>query len=116
MHGAPRITAEEERALKSALGNGIIRGMEQKRLMEVIRGLEAGRLKHPRFTKEEAAASKERNMENSGTTSYRWNPPTFTPEEAEKARQGREQMLRKAAKGWDRSGEWLRAMGVTRKK
>ena len=32
--------------------------MNQKRLIAVMRGLETGELKHPRFTKEEAAASK----------------------------------------------------------
>ena len=49
---------ECEERLKSALGHGTMRDVEQKRLTEVIRGLETGRLRHPRFTKEEAAASK----------------------------------------------------------
>ena len=37
--------------------NGKLSGVDQKRLTEVIRGLGSGELKHPRFTKEEAAAS-----------------------------------------------------------
>ncbi len=38
--------------------NGILRNVDQKRLTAVMRGLGSGELKHPRFTKEEAAASK----------------------------------------------------------
>ena len=55
-------------------------------------------------------------MKDSGISSYRWNPPKYTPEEAKKARRVSSEMLRKAAAGWDSSGEWLRAMGVTPKK
>ena len=52
-------------------------------------------------------------MKDYGTTSYRWNPPKYTSEEAKKARRATVQMIRKAADGWDVSGEWQRAMGVT---
>ena len=50
---------------------------------------------------------------NSGKPSYRWNPPVYTPQEAARARQARTEEIRKAAEGWDRSGDWQRAMGVT---
>jgi len=38
--------------------DGRLLAVDQKRLTAVMRGLETGKLKHPRFTKEEAAASK----------------------------------------------------------
>ena len=55
-------------------------------------------------------------MKDCGTTSYRWDPPKYTPEEARQARRATVQMIRKAAAGWDSSGEWQRAMGVIPKK
>ena len=55
-------------------------------------------------------------MKDYGTTSYRWNPPKFTPEEARASMEARAESIRKAAAGWDNSGEWQRAMGVTPKK
>ena len=39
--------------------NGKLSAVDQKRLTAVMRGLGTGELKHPRFTKEEAAASGE---------------------------------------------------------
>ena len=53
------------------------------------------------------------STENYGTTSYRWNPPDYTPEEAKRARHARAQWLRKAAEGMDDAESWLRAMRVT---
>ena len=55
-------------------------------------------------------------MKDSGATSYRWNPPKFTPEEARASMEFRANMIRKEATGWDASGDWQRAMGVTPKK
>ncbi|MBQ5795026.1 MAG: hypothetical protein IIW14_03430, partial [Kiritimatiellae bacterium] len=46
-------------ALKHRGKDGKIPGVDQKRLTAVMRGLGSGELKHPRFTKEEAAASGE---------------------------------------------------------
>ena len=43
--------------LTAGKGNGRISAVDQKRLTAVMRGLGSGELKHPRFTKEEAAAS-----------------------------------------------------------
>ena len=54
----------------------------------------------------------ENDTKNFGDSSLRWNPPMFTPEETEQARRGREEMIRKAANGWDFSGGWQRALGV----
>ena len=52
-------------------------------------------------------------MKDYGTTSYRWNPPKYTSEEAKASMEFRANMIRKEAAGWDASGEWQRAMGVT---
>ena len=43
--------------LTAGKGNGKIPAVDQRRLTAVMRGLGSGELKHPRFTKEEAAAS-----------------------------------------------------------
>ena len=43
---------------------------------------------------------------------YKWNPPTYTKEELERAKAFRAKMIRKEAAGWDVSGDWQRAMGV----
>jgi hypothetical protein len=45
-------------ALKRRGKDGKIPGVDQKRLTAVMRGLESGELKHPRFTQDEFAASK----------------------------------------------------------
>ena len=55
-------------------------------------------------------------MKEGETTEYRWNPPKFTREEAKASMEARAERIRKAAEGWDISGEWQRAMGVTPKK
>ena len=92
-------------ALTAGKKNGRLSDVDQKRLTAVIRGLGTGELKHPRFTKD-----------NSGTTSYRWNPPTFTAEELKRSEKANADRIRRAAAGWDASGEWQRAMGVTPRK
>jgi len=50
---------------------------------------------------------------DSGATSYRWNPPKLTPQEEKAALHARAEMLRKSAAGFGGSDVWLRAMGVT---
>ena len=45
------------RGLTAGKNNGRLFAVDQKRLTAVMRGLGSGELKHPRFTKEEAAAS-----------------------------------------------------------
>ena len=45
--------------LTAGKDNGKLSAVDQKRLTAVMRGLGTGELKHPRFTKEEAAASGE---------------------------------------------------------
>ena len=52
-------------------------------------------------------------MSNSGTSSYRWNPPTWTEEERKRSIEANAKRIRRAAAGWDVSGEWQRAMGVS---
>ena len=52
-------------------------------------------------------------MNDSGATSYRWNPPKLTPQEEKAALHARAEMLRKSAAGFGGSDVWLRAMGVT---
>ena len=47
------------RRLTARKDNGKLPAVDQKRLTAVMRGLGSGELKHPRFTKEEAAASGE---------------------------------------------------------
>ena len=47
------------RGLTARKDNGKLPAVDQKRLTAVMRGLGSGELKHPRFTKEEAAASGE---------------------------------------------------------
>ena len=48
-----------DRELTEGKDNGKLSAVDQKRLTAVMRGLGTGELKHPRFTKEEAAASGE---------------------------------------------------------
>ena len=60
---APRKTKEEEKFAAAVGGltargkDGTLAAVDQKRLTAVMRGLGSGELKHPRFTREEAAAS-----------------------------------------------------------
>lgn len=51
-------------------------------------------------------------MNDFGNTShrYRWNPPTFTPEERARARQFMDDRLEKIAREEGASQEWVRAM------
>jgi hypothetical protein len=51
-------------------------------------------------------------MKDYRVTSYHWNPPKFTSEEALASKGFREEMIRKEAVGWDSTGEWQCAMGV----
>ena len=46
---------------------------------------------------------------------YIWNPPKWTEEELRRSIEANAERIRRAAKGWDVSGEWQRAMGVTPK-
>lgn len=43
---------------------------------------------------------------------YIWNPPKWTEEELRRSIEANAERIRRAAKGWDVSGEWQRAMGV----
>lgn len=52
-------------------------------------------------------------MNDSGATSYHWDPPVLTPEEEKEAQHARAQMLRKSVEGLVGWGAWLLAMGVT---
>jgi hypothetical protein len=54
----------------------------------------------------------EKSMKTYGDSSLRWNPPEFTQEDVNIAREGRKELIRKAAMDWDVSGEWQRAMNV----
>ena len=56
LKGSPKAA---DRELTAGKDNGKLFAVDQKRLTAVMRGLGTGELKHPRFTKEEAAASGE---------------------------------------------------------
>lgn len=43
---------------------------------------------------------------------YIWNPPKWTEEELRRSIEFRAERIRREAKKWDDSGDWLRAMGV----
>lgn len=54
------------------------------------------------------------DMDNqNGTTSYRWNPPSYTAEEAKRLQEANNRYLNEAARRSGCSPDWVRALGGT---